>query len=408
MTDLLERATSAGLVGPGGEYLKSVRGTLLALFDYCRLHDWAGHDPYDALNSRIFVRTPFVNSKVCRIALTQLLKRSPVDFRTLLLVPRLQNPKAIALFLMASLKLSRLGILSNVKDADALLSRLMELRSPNTSWWCWGYSFPWQGRHVLVPQWSPNLVCTTFVANALLEMYETLKDERCLSMALSAGNYILSDLYWTEGDSKAGFSYPMPGLRTQVHNANFLAAALFARLARHSGGEKFLSPALRAARYSAKAQNQDGSWDYGELSSQRWVDNFHTGYNLCALRDIRESTGIQEFEPYVRRGFEFYAQHFFTQGHAPKYFANAPYPFDVHSVAQSIITLLELRDLDKDNVRRAFSVYVWAIDNMWNQKGYFYYQVCPFWINRISYMRWSQAWMLLALATLLTAEEPTR
>ena len=39
--------------------------------------------------------------------------------------------------------------------------------------------------------------------------------------------------------------------------------------------------------------------------------------------------------------------------------------------------------------------------HMWNRKGYFYYQVLPFFTNRISYMRWSQAWMLLALATML-------
>ena len=38
---------------------------------------------------------------------------------------------------------------------------------------------------------------------------------------------------------------------------------------------------------------------------------------------------------------------------------------------------------------------------MWDRQGYFYYQVLPFWTNKISYMRWSQAWMLLALATLL-------
>ena len=39
--------------------------------------------------------------------------------------------------------------------------------------------------------------------------------------------------------------------------------------------------------------------------------------------------------------------------------------------------------------------------HMWDKRGYFYYQVLPFCTIKISYMRWVQAWMLLALSTLL-------
>lgn len=399
--EVLEHVPNARRTGWSGADLDSGRRVVLTLFDYCRARDWAGHDPYDALNSRLFACTPLVKSKVCRIVLTQLLKRSPIDLRSLLLVPRTQNPKAIALFLTASLKLSRLGLLQDEMLIGALIERLVALRSPGISAWCWGYSFPWQGRHVLVPQWTPNLVCSTFVATALLDVYEQVGDSRCLDMALSAGNYIVSELYWTEGDLRAGFSYPLPGLRTQVHNANFLAAALLARLAKLSRENRLLTPALRAARYSAHAQHEDGSWDYGELSSQRWVDNFHTGYNLCALRSLRCSTGLDEFEEIVRRGYEYYVRNFFTDDHVPKYFANTTYPIDVHCVAQSVMTLLEFTDLDKNSAELARSVYKWAMKHMWDAQGYFHYQVFPFMKNRISYMRWSQAWMLLALTTLL-------
>jgi len=40
--------------------------------------------------------------------------------------------------------------------------------------------------------------------------------------------------------------------------------------------------------------------------------------------------------------------------------------------------------------------------NMWDDRGYFYYQVHPAYRNRISFMRWSQAWMLLALSAILS------
>jgi hypothetical protein len=44
--------------------------------------------------------------------------------------------------------------------------------------------------------------------------------------------------------------------------------------------------------------------------------------------------------------------------------------------------------------------------NMWDERGYFYYRVLRFLTIRISYMRWSQAWMLLALTTLLEHATP--
>jgi hypothetical protein len=81
-------------------------------------------------------------------------------------------------------------------------------------------------------------------------------------------------------------------------------------------------------------------------------------------------------------------------------------------VAQSIITLLEFKDLSPDaapenaapeNVRLAHSVFSWAMNNLWDDRGFFYYRVLRLGKVRTSYMRWSQAWMLLALAELMRA-----
>jgi rhamnogalacturonyl hydrolase YesR len=239
------------------------------------------------------------------------------------------------------------------------------------------------------------------VANALLDAYERNRESRYLSMAASAAEYILNDLYWTDGNSIACLSYPLPSSRTRVHNANFLGAALLCRISKHSGEKKFLEPALKVARYSAAQQHDDGSWDYGELPTQRWVDNFHTGYDLCALRSINQYAGTSEFESHIHRGFVFYRKHFFRDDSAPKYFHDRTYPIDIHSVAQSIITLLMLRDLDEGSLQLALSVFEWAMKNLWDIRGYFYYHKLAFFTNKIAYMRWSQSWMLLALAALL-------
>lgn len=373
----------------------------LKLLNYCRENDWAGYDPYDALNSKIFKSLPFLDFRYFRLALTQILKRSPINIRTILLVPKTLNPKAVALFLMALLKLSKLGLLEDQSLIRFMVEKLVELRSQNTDYWCWGYSFPWQGRTLLVPRAKPNLVCTVFVANALLNAYKQNRESRYLSMAVSAAEYIMNELYWTDGASTASLSYPLPGLQTRVHNANFLGAAVLCRVYKQSGEKKFIEPALKLARYSTSRQRKDGSWSYGEHGTQRWIDNFHTGYNLCALKSISECAETSEFDDHIRGGFEFYRNNFFTEEGTPKYFHNRTYPIDIHSVAQSIITLMVFKDLHANNTGLAHTVFKWAMDHMWDKRGYFFYQVHPLYKNRIPYMRWSQAWMILALAILI-------
>jgi hypothetical protein len=382
--------------------------SVFSLLNYCRENDWAGFDPYDALNSRLFACTPFTKSRICRIAITQILKRLPINIRPLLLIAKEQNPKAIALFLDAFVRLSRLGLLDQEDLVAKMIERLIALRSQNSPYWCWGYSFPWQTRTVLVPRGAPNLVCTVFVANALLDAYKETNDSQCLAMAVSAAEYVLNELYWTEGDSVAGFSYPLPAMKARVHNANFLGAALFCRIYHYSGDEKFIAPALRVARYSANKQHDDGSWDYGELSKQRWVDNFHTGYNLCALQTINSYLSTTEFAPHIQNGYSFYLNNFFREDGAPKYFHNRTYPLDIHSVAQSIITLVSLKEFDDRSLGQAFDVFEWSMSNLWDKKGFAHYHIQPLFKNRISYMRWSQAWMLLSLTYLLKYTEMTQ
>jgi hypothetical protein len=373
----------------------------LQLLSYCKANNWEGHDPYDALNSEVFKAMPLLNSRIPRLVLTQALKRSPINIRALMRVPKTQNAKAMALFLSALLQLSKAGYPGHDNLTGLMIERLVALRSPGTQYWCWGYSFPWQTRTIVVPLATPNLVCSTFVAGALLDAYEELQDARCLSMAVSAAEYILNELYWDDGQSGCGFSYPLPALRSRTHNANFLAAALFCRVYKHAGGERFLNAAMRVARHSAASQHADGSWYYGEGPAQQWIDNFHTGYNLCALQAICRDTGTTEFEANIRRGFTFYRDNFFREDGAPKYFHKRTYPIDIHCVAQSIITLVAFKNLDPRAVKLANSVLRWAMKQMWDDRGFFYYRVLRVGRIRTSYMRWSQAWMLLALSTFL-------
>ena len=76
-----------------------VVSSLLKLKRYCEDENFEGWDPYDGLNSKIFQFSPLKHWDVARLAWIQGFKRSPINFRKLLLVPKMHNAKGIGLFL---------------------------------------------------------------------------------------------------------------------------------------------------------------------------------------------------------------------------------------------------------------------------------------------------------------------
>src|SRR5882762_5341756 len=73
------------------------------LFAWCRRHDFAGYDPFDGLNSRLFQATPLKQSRAARLLWTQFFKRSPINLRKLARIAHERNAKGIALFALAAL-----------------------------------------------------------------------------------------------------------------------------------------------------------------------------------------------------------------------------------------------------------------------------------------------------------------
>ncbi len=126
--------------------------------EFIECRNFAGYDPYDALNSPA-IRALSFGRKYGRIAWTQLMRRLPVNLRPLLLVPRGHNPKGLGLFLGGYAKLYRLAprpaYLRNIHD---LLDLLEKLRSPGYAGSCWGYNFDWQSRAFFIPKYTPTVV----------------------------------------------------------------------------------------------------------------------------------------------------------------------------------------------------------------------------------------------------------
>lgn len=364
------------------------------LLTWCRDRDFAGHDPFDALNSAVFQATPLANSRNARFIWTQLVKRSPIDLRAATRVPAQKNAKGIALFALATLKNSE-------TDARQLLSDLIDLKVNGYSGAAWGYNFDWQSRNFFAPRGTPTIVPTAFAARAFIEA----ADEHGLEIARSVCDFILRDLPRSvETTDEICFSYT-PNHRTRIFNASLLAAEVLASVGQRTNETELCDVATRAARYVVNHQHDDGSWFYGTESTQSWIDNFHTAYILFSLKRIIDACPrAGEFQSSLNRGYRYWKSNFFLAEGWPKYYDDNPYPADAHAAASAIVTLVECRKLDETSLSMAQDVARWTIQNLRDERGFFYYQRRRFYTIRKPYMRWTQAWMLYALARLLEAQ----
>ncbi len=380
-----------------------LRNTFQQLLTWCREHDFAGHDPFDGLNSRLFQATPLRRSRNARLVWTQLVKRSPPDLRTIARVPAERNAKGIALFALAQLaNHRRLRTIESSTQTRQILAQLLTLQLDGYSGAAWGYNFDWQSRNFFAPRGTPTIVPTAFAARALLEAAHEFHDEAYLATARSVCDFIIHDLRRSEETgAEVCFSYS-PESETRIYNASLLAAEVLASVGAITGEMELCTLAERAARYVVNHQAEDGSWTYGATMEQSWIDNFHTAFVLFSLaRIIKAGERGKEFRQSLDRGYQYWRNHFFLADGWPKYYHDNPYPADTHAGASAIVTYLELRDLDTDASRLAEDVAAWMIRNLRDERGFFYYQRRRFYTVRKPYMRWSQAWMLYALARLL-------
>ena len=244
---------------------------------------------------------------------------------------------------------------------------------------------------------------TAFAARALVEAARAFDDQSYLQTARSACDFILHDLHRSVAtEREVCWSYS-PLDRTRVFNASLLAAETLAEVGALTGEQELSEWAVRGARYVVTRQRADGSWAYGAQDYQSWADNFHTAFVLTSLSRIMASCSAcrEEFAGATRRGYQFWREAFFLADGWPKYYHDKLYPADAHSAGAAIVALLELRWLDRGALEQAEKIALWALGNLRDGRGFFYYQRRRFYTVRTPHMRWSQAWMLYALSRLL-------
>jgi hypothetical protein len=387
----------------------SVMQSLEGLTTYVRERNYEGIDLFDGLNSKLFRATPLYQSALFRLALIQFCKQSPLNFRPLFLVPPGFNAKAGALFLLGNINLLRhTGEEIYANEAYILFQRLKHTCITRKVGIGWGYNFDWQARAFFVPQGTPNMVTSVYVGRALLAYHQQFNDPEALSMALKIVSFILDEMIHYEDANTLCFNY-IPGKDAEVHNANLLGAAFLAQTLPHfpeARQEAIRQKILKAARFSVSDISVEGAWPYGTKPFHRWMDNFHTGYNIECLVTISHMLGTDEFMSPLFKVLEYYLAHLFTEEGLPKYYDKALYPIDVHVLAEVLILWQLLRKSNMawfpERMAKIERVMLDLVDRFQDpQKGYFYYQRTAQGWNRIPYMRWGQAWMFYALSSCL-------
>ena len=371
--------------------------------DWARERDYAGYDPYDGLNSPIL--SSLSTNWFTRLVAIHGVNKSPVNLRPLLGIEPERNPKGIGLFASACLRLyETTDDEAYLAEAERLLRWLREHTSPETERHAWGYNFDWQNaRRFFLPEYHPSIVVTVFCARAFLEHHEVTGATWSLEVADDAAAYIREGINVVDVEGFDAYTYT-PHDEFVVINANALAAGFFVRLSDHTDDDALFERAEELFEFVLHAQDDSGAWYYSMPASDSHLshDNFHTGFVLESLHEYVTRVESERVREAYENGLSFFVRELFEEDGAPKFESDRSKPYDAHASAQALITLVQSDDPEAHEV--ATRVYDWTMDNLYDPDGYFYRRVGRFFDDETPYMRWSQGWMTLALATLAREE----
>lgn len=375
---------------------------LAQLLGYVEAEDFKGYDPYDTLNTSLPIHK--LGKWGSAIAI-QIQKRNPVNLRPMLGIKKEHNPKALGLFLKTySLLFKHTGNEQYLDTANKLFDLILDNKSKGFSGSAWGYNFDWANPGNVVKAYTPSVVVTAFVCDGLWEYYGISKSDKAKDEILSACDYIINDLPITKLSEGISIAYTHTSTGC-CYNASLLGAETLSKAYSITRDQEYLNLIKGSVDFVLSKQKNDGSWYYSYnpvTGEERKQIDFHQGFVLISLESIRKLTGYrnEEVKEAVQKGLEFYYQHQFFDDGRSKWRLPNEYPVEIHNQAQGIITFSELgREYDYHEYF-ADTIAEWTIKNMQGDKGYFYYQMHRYYTNKIPYMRWSQAWMALALTLL--------
>lgn len=372
------------------------------LYEYMKHEKFKGYDPYDFLSSQ-YVSS---NNKLTSVFGTQFLKYFPLNIRPFLGIEKKYNLKTLVLTVRSLIKKNKFDeeLGSYDEDITFLFSIIMNnaKKENGLSWSRLDYDF--YSLSGLQKRSSSIIYLTALVGHMCIELYEFYKIEKYLEYANDIGKFLVNVKKY-ENQNTICFYYTT-SIKDRIFNASAYAAAFLSRLFSYTKKEKYLEISTKAFNYILKGQNQNGSWFYGTSNKRKVLTliDYHQGFILDSLKYHLDYVGFeQKIYNSLKKGLVFYKNYQFKDNGQSIYRYPKKWPIDIHNQAQGIITFSRMGDMDKEYPVFSKKIFLWTLSNMYNSTNkFFYYQKWPLLTNKISYLRWGQAWMLFSLSNLIS------
>jgi hypothetical protein len=376
---------------------QQIDASLDRLVGWVQRHRYRGYEPADGNASAFFPLT--MGRTLPMRVLQQAVLRAPMNIRPLVGVPPHESAIGRGYMAWSYVVQYRTDRRPAARvEAERCLDWLQTNRAASYRDFCWGDPYDYATRSGRRPLGEPLLIWSALIGQAFLDAHAAFGDDRHLRVAESIGNWILA-LPREQTDAGCCLSY-VAYKQSSIHNSNAMGAAFLARLAALTGNREARDLAFEAMRYTATRQQPDGSWYYAEEPKFHWIDNFHTGYNLSALKTYRTASGDRTFDGQFASGLRYFRARFFEADGRPKYFHDRLYPVDIQCAAQSIETLVACAGDDPACLTEALRVADWTIDAMQAADGHFFYRDLGWAKVRTPMLHWGQGTMAKALAVL--------
>lgn len=425
---------------------RDLKAVLLRVLDWSRTRSYAGYSKHDALNS------PFLNAcalgiPFLRLVVTQVVMRAPVNIRPLLGVPTGRNPKGVGLFANAYLDLAAATEAEAeksiyIEQAESLLTWLIHHASPNApaseflaglfpslegtapfarasdrlKGLGWGYHYPWQDAGFFQPRHYPNRVVTSWIGFAFLRAFEVTGERRYLEVCRDIASFLTDNprVLYEDADQLCLSYVPLTHIEWAVMDVSALTAAFLARYAsaleRTAGipardqTDRLRALARRLMAFVVDKQTDYGAWFYTWPATDSHIkhDNYHTAIILDCLADYMAYANDPKWEEAYKRGLAYYRSALFTPEGAPRWMNDRTWPHDIHGAASGILTFSRAARYAEAtggaHMAWADHILSWTLRNLYDERGYFNYQMGRFTKKRFCLMRWCNAWMCRAMA----------
>ncbi|HAQ61800.1 TPA: hypothetical protein DCR49_07380 [Candidatus Delongbacteria bacterium] len=385
--------------------IKKVQTDIESLIDYLHKEDYKGYDPYDTLNSWF----PFniFGGRWGQVAAVQFQLRNPVNIRPLLGIKKERGVKSIALILQAMSVYYRVNPSEELKKKmDFLFEWILSMRLKGD--WkgsCWAVHFPLAMKDKSRVRFDPSAVLASFVAESLYEYYLSTKNEKVTEVMKGICDFIFTHVPVTERPEGSCYSYTTK-VKDIVFNANSFVAETFAKTYALTKNETLKEEAIKCLDFNIFHQKDDGRWTYSmnsKTGGERELIDFHQGFILNSIYDIIKILSLKDekYEKAIIKGLSYYRKHQFYDDGSSVWRVPKKHPVDIHNQGVGIMTFSKLSEYSEEYLNFAGVIAEWTDKNMRNEKeGYYYYLKHPLHTNKISFIRWNQAWMLLGMANL--------